>query len=396
MSAKTARYRLRLRYPDGREDVGAFRRFRPGSPRLGHAFATEPDGQPVSWEIVDEQLAFDAGGEPYLDLVAVRDFEEAEATLPDHELEHTLARRDDDELPEGAVATLGRAADEGLSVELVALEPGEEPDWEAAERFIDALILEEIDDDLHRAGRRRHRPRPARDVAGDGEGEAALRPGAVPLGHRRGPRPDRGVELPRRARLRVRRQRRRRVQPGLRSWLDVQARRQRGARGCRLRAGPQGRARSVSPHRIGMISRRWPRTPDDRARRGDRRRRAADRRLLGGGVVDLLGDDAYSGGAEDVPVNERMLPDTKLATVVRAFFLLRPVSTDDAVAALGRDAVESLEAAGLADVGDEVVPRARILPVDDSTSRRTASPATSTTRPITSPPTRRPRGCSTR
>jgi methylase of polypeptide subunit release factors len=38
---------------------------------------------------------------------------------------------------------------------------------------------------------------------------------------------------------------------------------------------------------------------------------------------------------------------------------------DDAVAALGRDAVEALEAAGLADVGDEVVPRARILPVDD-------------------------------
>ena len=83
------------------------------------------------------------------------------------------------------------------------------------------------------------------------------------------------------------------------------------------------------------------------------------------GVVDLLGDDAYSGGAEDVPVNERMLPDTKLATVVRAFFLLRPVPMDDAVAALGREAVEALEHAGLADVGDEVVPRARILPVDD-------------------------------
>ena len=82
------------------------------------------------------------------------------------------------------------------------------------------------------------------------------------------------------------------------------------------------------------------------------------------GVVDLLGDDAYSGGVEDVPVNERMLPDTKLATAVRAFFLLRHVPMDDAVAALGRDAVDSLQAAGLADVGDEVVPRARILPVD--------------------------------
>ena len=83
------------------------------------------------------------------------------------------------------------------------------------------------------------------------------------------------------------------------------------------------------------------------------------------GIVDLLGDDAYSGGVEDVPVNERMLPDTKLATVVRAFFLLRPVPLDDAVAALGRDAVDALEVARLADVDDEVVPRARILPVDD-------------------------------
>lgn len=148
VQVKPARYRLRLRYPDGREDVGAFRRFRPGSPRLGHAFATEPDGHPVSWEVVDEQLAVDERGEPYLDLVAERDFEEVEAALPDHELEHTLARRSEDELPERALSTLARAAGEGLSVELVALEPGEEPDWAAAERFIDALILEEIEDDL--------------------------------------------------------------------------------------------------------------------------------------------------------------------------------------------------------------------------------------------------------
>ena len=176
--AKPARYRIRLRYPDGREDVGAFRRFRPGAPRLGHAFATEPDGRPVSWEIVDEQLAFDAGGEPYLDLVAERDFEEAEAALPDHELEHTLARRSEDELPEGAETTLARAAEEGLSVELVALEPGEEPDWEAAERFVDALVLEEIEDDLiEQCGvDTEHDPRDS--VAGHREGAAEVRPGA--------------------------------------------------------------------------------------------------------------------------------------------------------------------------------------------------------------------------
>jgi len=146
--AKPARYRLRLRYPDGREDVGAFRRFRPGSPRLGHAFATEPDGRPVSWEVIDEQFARDEHGEPYLALVAERDFEEVDADLPDHELEHTLASRSAEELEEGAQATLVRATDEGLSVELVALEPGEEPDWEAAQRFIETLVLEEIDDDL--------------------------------------------------------------------------------------------------------------------------------------------------------------------------------------------------------------------------------------------------------
>jgi hypothetical protein len=35
-----------------------------------------------------------------------------------------------------------------LSVELVALEPGEEPDWEGAERFVEAIVLEEVEDDL--------------------------------------------------------------------------------------------------------------------------------------------------------------------------------------------------------------------------------------------------------
>src|SRR5205823_8555118 len=36
--AKPARYRLRLHHPDDREELGAFRRFRPGSPRVGHGF----------------------------------------------------------------------------------------------------------------------------------------------------------------------------------------------------------------------------------------------------------------------------------------------------------------------------------------------------------------------
>jgi hypothetical protein len=145
--ARPARYRLTLRHPDGREEVGAFRRFRPGSPRLGHSLATIEDGQAVNWQVVDQRLARDESGEPYVELIAERDFSEVEE-LSDHELEHAFARREEEELPEAAAATFARAEAVGLSVELVALEPGEEPDWEEAERYIDALILEEIEDDL--------------------------------------------------------------------------------------------------------------------------------------------------------------------------------------------------------------------------------------------------------
>ena len=145
--AEPARYRLRLRHPAGREEIGAFRRFRPDAPRLGHALTTIEDGQPVSWQVVEEQLARDENGEPYLDLVAERDYEEVEA-LPNHELEHTLAREQDDELPAAAAAAFSRADQERLAIELVALEPGEEPDWAEAERFIDSLVIEEVEDDL--------------------------------------------------------------------------------------------------------------------------------------------------------------------------------------------------------------------------------------------------------
>jgi SAM-dependent methyltransferase len=78
---------------------------------------------------------------------------------------------------------------------------------------------------------------------------------------------------------------------------------------------------------------------------------------------ELLGDEAYSTEREDVPAEERRLPQTRLATVVRAFFLQLPVSSRDAVDALGERAVEALAATALADVGDEVLPRARILPI---------------------------------
>ncbi len=144
--AVPARYRVRLTHPDGREELGGFRRFRLDGPRFGHAFTTLEDGQPVSWQIAEERLAFDEKGEAYLELLAERDFAELEA-LPDHELEHALARSQE-ELPEGARATFDQAEAAGLALELAALEPGEAPDWEEAERYLDALILEEIEDDL--------------------------------------------------------------------------------------------------------------------------------------------------------------------------------------------------------------------------------------------------------
>jgi hypothetical protein len=144
--AKPARYRVRLQHPDGREELGAFRRFRPDAPRLGHEFSTIKDGQPASWQVVDERLAHDEKDEPYLELLAERNFEEVEQ-LPDHELEHALGAREQ-ALPAGASAAFARAEAGGLSIELVALEPGQEPDWEAAESFMDSLILEEIEDDL--------------------------------------------------------------------------------------------------------------------------------------------------------------------------------------------------------------------------------------------------------
>jgi hypothetical protein len=145
--AKPARYRLRLRHPDGREELGAFRRMRPDGPRLGHSFTTIEDRAPISWSVVDEAFAHDEQDEPFLDLVAERDYGEAEGDLPDHELEHALAARSD-QVPDAARERIDEATRSGLSIELVALEPEESPDWEEARRYIEALSLDTIEDDL--------------------------------------------------------------------------------------------------------------------------------------------------------------------------------------------------------------------------------------------------------
>ena len=80
-------------------------------------------------------------------------------------------------------------------------------------------------------------------------------------------------------------------------------------------------------------------------------------------VHDLLGEDAAGGTEQDAAAHERRLPDTRVATVIRLLFLQHAVPTRAAVEALGPPGVDALERIGLATVGDEVVPRARMLPV---------------------------------
>jgi methylase of polypeptide subunit release factors len=80
-------------------------------------------------------------------------------------------------------------------------------------------------------------------------------------------------------------------------------------------------------------------------------------------ITAMLGEDAFSARSKDMPVIMRRLTESRLGTVVRAFFLVQPVPLADLTRAIGERGVAALEAAGVADVGDEVVPRLRILPV---------------------------------
>ena len=144
--AAPARYRLTLRHPDGRTEDGALRRFRADAPAVGHQFTTLDNGAPISWAVVEQYLAHDGGGDPFLESIAERDYAEAES-LPDHELEHALERDNDDDTA-AAAAMLSRAADAGLAIELVGLEAGQAPDWEEANSYLESLILEELEDDL--------------------------------------------------------------------------------------------------------------------------------------------------------------------------------------------------------------------------------------------------------
>jgi hypothetical protein len=140
-----ARYRVVLQHEDGQEEFGALRRLGDGAPGLGHAFTTTLEGAPVAWQVVELRLVHDPDGLPLLELVAERDFSEVEG-LPDHDLEHRRSRSE--ELSAAAETTLDRAANQGLLLELVGLDPGRVPDWEAAAHFIDSLIFEEVAEGL--------------------------------------------------------------------------------------------------------------------------------------------------------------------------------------------------------------------------------------------------------
>jgi methylase of polypeptide subunit release factors len=80
-------------------------------------------------------------------------------------------------------------------------------------------------------------------------------------------------------------------------------------------------------------------------------------------IDELLGEGAWSNALEDVPVHERRLPQTPLATAIRLFFLELPVARREAERTLGRPAVKALGRLGLAEVGADVSPRTRIAPV---------------------------------
>src|ERR1041384_5948941 len=81
-------------------------------------------------------------------------------------------------------------------------------------------------------------------------------------------------------------------------------------------------------------------------------------------IEELLGEEAWSTALEDVPVHERRLPQSPLATAIRLFFLELPVARNDAEGALGPHGVAALERTALARVAEVVRPQARIAPVD--------------------------------
>lgn len=82
-------------------------------------------------------------------------------------------------------------------------------------------------------------------------------------------------------------------------------------------------------------------------------------------IDELLDDEARGASARDVPVYERRLDDSPLATVTRLLLLERPAARSDVERALGADGAAAILALGLAtEDGERLVPRSRLLPVE--------------------------------
>ena len=82
-------------------------------------------------------------------------------------------------------------------------------------------------------------------------------------------------------------------------------------------------------------------------------------------IPDLVGEEVAE--REDVVVAERRLSESPLETAIRLLYLELSVTEKKALKALGSGGVDALLATGLVDRrGDELVPAARIVPVDDT------------------------------
>ena len=98
-------------------------------------------------------------------------------------------------------------------------------------------------------------------------------------------------------------------------------------------------------------------------------------------IEQLLGEDGPAADLGDVPLFERRLPASKLATILRLCLLELPAGEDEAVAALGAAGVDALLAIGFAGADDgSIIPRARVVPTEgiylsfDGFSRGVADP----------------------
>jgi methylase of polypeptide subunit release factors len=82
-------------------------------------------------------------------------------------------------------------------------------------------------------------------------------------------------------------------------------------------------------------------------------------------IVDMLGEEAFDSGSDNVAVHERRVTDTRLGIAVRMLLLQLPVAEDEARRAVGRDGLEALAVTGLAEVGSQVTAHVRFFPLDD-------------------------------